>query len=104
MEYTWHISKLEVNESIYGLNNIVRKIHYTFVAKENEFSGWIRGVYICPISLNDGFINYNDLKIENIINWLEIGLDINKLKQELIEQIDNQKNLPLVTYDLPWEI
>lgn len=102
MEYTWHINELEVYPLINGLKNVVKKIHYTLVAKENEFSSWKRGVYICSLNYENNFTDYSNLTFEQICGWLENSPEINQIKLDLINDIENQKNPPLESYPLPW--
>ena len=35
----------------------------------------------------DNFIEYDDLKESDVINWLESGLDVDSMKQNLSDQL-----------------
>lgn len=102
MKYTWHINKLEVYPLFNGFKNVVKKIHYTLVAKENEFSSWKRGIFICNINSENNFTDYKDLTFEQICEWIETELDIIQIKTDLVNEIENQKNPPLEECEIPW--
>jgi hypothetical protein len=102
MIYNWHINELEVIPSINGLTNVIKKIKFTYVAKDDIHSAWIRDTYVCPSPNDNDFTTYNDLTEDQVSAWLEGGLDLSSLQSSLIEQIENQKNPPIVNLPLPW--
>ena len=102
MIYNWYINEMEVNSSLDGLTNVVKKVKFTYEAVDNEYRDWIRNTYSCPNPSETDFTAYDDLTKEQVISWLENGLNIIDLQNQLQEKINILKT-PLISLPLPFE-
>ena len=102
MIYNWYIIEMEVSPSLDGLTNVVKKINFTYEAIDGEYRTWIRDNYLCPNPSGTDFIAYDNLTKEEVVSWLENGLNIIDLQKQLQEKIDMLK-ISLITLPLPFE-
>jgi hypothetical protein len=102
MIYNWYINEMEVSPSLDGLTNVVKKINFTYEAVDGEYRTWIRDNYFCPNPSSTDFTAYDNLTKEQVIGWLESGLDLVDLQKQLQDKIDMLK-ISLVSLPLPFE-
>ena len=106
MQYTWDITHLKTT-SVSGVDGIVYQIFWTKTGTdENGNQGIWHGA--TPISsVNDfgeGFIQFEDLKEETILDWIKDQMNDTVLKS-IDHEIDMQINMSQKTYlgdTLPW--
>ena len=108
--FKWTISVLNsrIDETIEGqeLHDVVNVIHWRYkgtrivddIPYEKETYGSL-GVEADP---ND-FILYENLTEDDVIGWLEDGLDITEMQENLNKGIDLLINPVEETIPLPWE-
>ena len=108
--FKWTISVLNsrIEETIEGqeLHDVVNVIHWRYkgtrivddIPYEMETYGSL-GVEADP---ND-FILYENLTEDDVIGWLEDGLDITEMQENLNKEIDLLINPVEETLPLPWE-
>lgn len=106
IEYKWLITDLDTSPSEDGLTDVVKTVHWRYKASEmvSEKSYWgeCSGAMDCATPSETDFTAYPDLTEDQVISWLEAGLDVEALKAILDAQIENQKNPPIVNLPLPW--
>lgn len=93
--YEWIISQLEARVSEGDLSNVIHKIWWELVAKDQDddmIAASTMGVLEVSYNPDDPFIPYEDLTKEDVVGWLESGLDVQQLKSELDARINEQKN------------
>lgn len=93
--YTWKISQMEAKISDGELENVIFNIWWELVASDGE----VKPTYALAmdsllVEYNEGdpFIPYADLTKEDVIGWLEAGLDVDDIKSKLDKEIYDKKN------------
>lgn len=102
MIYNWYINEMEVSPSLDGLTDVVKKINFTYEAIDGEYRTWIRDIYLCPNPSGTDFTAYDNLTKEQVVSWLEDGLNVVDLQNQLQEKI-NVLKLSLIALPLPFE-
>jgi len=90
-----------------GLINVVKVVHWRRCAEEKIdekiYYGDIYGTMACSSPDIMAFKPYNELTFDEVCNWLESNMDVNKIDETIDQQIENQKNPPIVQLPLPWQ-
>ena len=101
-QYNWVISAMDTAPSEDGLTDVVKAVHWRYQAQDAEYFVDVYGSMACTTPSDTDFTAYPDLTEDQVISWLEAGLDAEALKAKLDAQIENQKNPPIVNLPLPW--
>jgi hypothetical protein len=105
--YNWIISQLDTAPQDGDLHDVVKTIHYRYqgteVVGDKTYTAEIYSSYGCAQPSETDFTAYPDLTQDQVISWLEDGLDVSSLKASIDTLIENQKNPPIVNLGLPWE-
>ena len=100
--YKWQINQMQTAPSENGLVDVVKTIHWNYQAMDGNYDADSYGVMECITPSATDFTAYNDLTEEQVIEWLINGLNVNDLELNLIAQIENKKNPPIIILPLPW--
>lgn len=104
--YKWIISAMDVIPKEGELLNVVSVVHWrrqgTEVINGKIYSAEIYSTYSCPSPSPTDFTAYPDLTQTEVENWLNAGLNVVSIDQNIATQIQNQINPPIVTPPLPW--
>ena len=100
--YNWIILQLDTAPQEGDLNDVVKTVHWRYVATDGDFVAEIYSAFACATPSETDFTAYPDLTEAQVISWLEAGLDVDSLKSNLDGQIENLKNPPIVHLPLPW--
>ena len=93
--YSWRINALDAKIHENDLDNVIYTIHWSFIGQDDSeepvmaSSIGTLGVQYNPES---PFISYDDLTKEDVVGWLESGLDVDSMKENLDKQIELKKN------------
>ncbi len=105
MKY-WIISAMDTIPQEGTLVDVVQTVHWRRDAQEIDgdktYYGDIYGAQSFPAPHEAAFTPYADLTFEQVCGWLESALDVAALDMALDQQIENQKNPPIVQLPLPW--
>jgi hypothetical protein len=103
-QYKWVIPKngLETAPSEDGLTHVVKTVHWIYKATDGKYFAEVFSAMACATPSETDFTAYPDLTEDQVISWLEAGLDVDALKENLDKQIEDQKNPPIVNLPLPW--
>lgn len=101
-EYKWVISSMDTAPSADGLTDVVKTVHWRYKAQDAEYFADVYGAMTCATPSETDFTAYPNLTENQVISWLEAGLDVEALKKNLDAQIENKKNPPIVNLPLPW--
>jgi hypothetical protein len=101
-QYQWVISQLDTAPSEDALTDVVKIVHWRYQATDADYSADVYGAMACATPSDTDFTAYDDLTQDQVIEWLEAGLDVDALKENLDKQIEDQKNPPIVNLPLPW--
>jgi hypothetical protein len=106
MEFKWHISQMDskIKETIDGqeLQNVVNVVHWRYDAILNDYETEIYGTLELNGANPNDFILYENLTENDVITWLEDGLDVDNLQTILINKINLLINPVEATLPLPW--
>jgi hypothetical protein len=101
--YNWVISSLEVApKEENNLVDVVKIVHYRYQATDGDYQAETYGTYSCPQPHETDFTAYPNLKEQDVIEWLEAGLDVEAMQESLATQIESLKTPPIVNKPLPW--
>ncbi len=106
VQYDWIINKLITIPSNNGLDNIVKEIDYGYTAFE-EINGkfaqaTVYDIFKCPAPSGDSFIEYQGLSESIIVSWLESSLDMDELKEKVVELLNKRKAEMASKPQMPW--
>jgi hypothetical protein len=103
LTFTWDISALETAKKEGSLTNVVKIVHWRYKATDEDgYSTETFGAQSLDTPNQDAFVSYEELTFDLVTGWLEQILDIDSLQQMLQNNIDNQKNPPIVNMGIPW--
>jgi len=101
-QYKWVIEAMDTALSEDSLTDVVKTVHWRYQATDAEYFADVNGSMPCATPSETDFTAYPDLTEDQVIEWLEAGLDVDALKENLDKQIEDQKNPPIVNLPLPW--
>jgi len=118
INYTWEILQLECSPSENELKNVIKALNWSLKAQEKKENGFyaIRyGIVGLATADPNSFADYSSLTQQTVQTWLEdalesnfpVGIDTNKsyvdkLKEDLLNEIELQRNPPVVYLNVPW--
>jgi hypothetical protein len=89
--YNWIISSLEAKIHADGLDNVIYNVHWRYIATDDSvepITAYRIGVLSVKYKTGDPFIPYADLTKDEVIEWLDAGLDVDELKILLDKDIE----------------
>ena len=93
--YSWRINALDAKIHENDLDNVIYTVHWSFIGKddsEEPVSASSIGALGVQYNPEDPFIAYDDLVKSDVVGWLEAGLDVDSMKENLDNQIELKKN------------
>jgi len=102
LETKWLISQMDTAPSEDGLNDVVKTVHWRYEGKDGEYTAEVYGAMACATPSETDFTAYEDLTYEQVCTWLEAGLNVEAMNENLATQIENLKNPPIVNLPLPF--
>jgi len=102
VEFKWVIVQLDTKPQEQGLQDVVSLIHWRRNASDGSYIAESYGTMPCETPSSTDFTAYPDLTQAQVESWLEAGLDLASIDSNLEEQIELQKNPPIVVLPLPW--
>ena len=100
--YKWTINALDAHISHEEKSDVVYTVHWGYAGTEDEHAASSIGTFSLEFD-KDNFIEYADLKESDVIGWLEAGLDVAAMKENLKDQIDLLKTPISKTYRAPFD-
>ena len=89
--YSWTINALDAKIHENDLDNVIYTVHYTFIGQddsEEPVSANSIGTLSVQYNPENPFIPYSELTKEDVVKWLEDGLDVDNMKENLDKQIE----------------
>jgi len=102
VEFKWIVVQLDTKPQENGLQDVVSLIHWRRNASDGTYIAESYGTMPCETPSSTDFTAYPDLTQAQVESWLDAGLDVFTIDNGLVNDIDNQKNPPIVTLPLPW--
>ena len=93
--HSWRINALDAKIHENDLDNVIYTVHWSFIGQddsEKPVSASSIGTLGVQYNPENPFISYDDLTKEDVVGWLEDGLDVDSMKESLDKQIELQKN------------
>jgi hypothetical protein len=102
-EITWLVGQLDcVPQTAEGADFVVT-VHWSCNGVDGDYSGSVYST--CSFSVVQGqtFTPYEDLTQDQVLGWIWTnGVDKDSAEAAVEQQIENQKNPPIVSPPLPW--
>lgn len=99
--YKWTIGELEAIPSINGLSNVIQQVNWSYEATDaNNNTATQSGTVLLDMPSEENFIPSENLKKENIIQWLESKIDLIAIKRGLDFELAAIANGPYVSITL----
>ena len=103
---TWKIEQMECYPKYNTFNDVVFTVHWRVNAQEEQCHATNYGTVNLTISDEiDSFVPYNELTQEQVIQWVKNTMGetaVANIEQNVIDQINKQKNPTVVVPTLPW--
>jgi len=93
--YNWKINALDAKIHKDDLDNVIYTVHWSFIGQddsEKPVSASSIGTLGVQYTEENPFIPYEDLTKEDVVGWLEEGLDVDSMKENLDRKIELIKN------------
>lgn len=104
----WVIAAFDCKPVIDEMVDVVSVIHWRKQATETvgdkTYTADMYGTCTVALPEPESFIAFDSLTEEVVIPWLEAVLDVAAIDSALDAQIDFQKNPPVVTKTVPWQV
>lgn len=105
--YNWVIEQMQEVPQQGSLTDVVINISWrrfgTTVVDGKEYTAGTFGFFVCTEPSGEDFTPYADLTKDQVVGWLEAGLDMEAIDRNLTAQLNDQINPPVVILPLPWE-
>jgi hypothetical protein len=104
--YSWSIPQMEEKPQEGDLLDVVIKVYFvrsaTLDFEGKSYYSRYYNSYNCPSPSPTDYTAYPDLTENQVIGWLESGLDVSVIDAQLDAQIEEQINPPVIALPLPW--
>ena len=104
-EYKWTINNIKCYSNYNGLNNIVKNVTWTFTCTDTDTNTTAsvssHSEFSSPETEN--FIQYSDLTVNNIIDWIKTQFNVDNLKTELQNELSKRALPEEVPTNLPFQ-
>ena len=101
----WNITQMDCYPEVDGEKDVVFTIHYDCTQTEGEYSGRVYGTVGVTLEAGSPFTPYADLTKDQVIGWVKDALGAETVaatEANVAQQIEDQKNPPVVSPPLPW--
>ena len=99
----WTISQLDCKVSEGDLSDVCIVAHWQCSDTVDGISGSVYATCSLPSPDPESFTPYADLTQEQVLEWIWAnGVDKDATEAAVLQQIENQKNPPVVAPPLPW--
>lgn len=101
--YEWIISKLEVVSQVGNITNYVVRCHWRYRATQDLITKDTYGLQSFEVNENpEDYVPYEELTKEMVEGWLEASNDVERMRESLDAQIEEELNPPIVSMPIPW--
>ena len=100
---TWNVVQLDCYPDVDGEQDVVFTVHWTLSGSDGDYTGSAYGTVGVTLDAEAPFTPYNELTEEQVLGWVWAnGVDKDASEANVAQQIENQKNPPVVSPPLPW--
>jgi hypothetical protein len=103
--FVWNIRRMDVMPSFNGMTNVVKCIHWTYVVTATVEDVVYSAYYTDIANLlppESQFTQYEKLTKEMVVEWLDNIVDLPKIKNIVIANLQNNFAPPIVSLPLPF--
>lgn len=99
----WKIETLWVKPVEGSLTDVVVTAAWRCSATDGQYSGSVYATVSFSPPDPATFIDFSKLTQEEVLNWVWTnGVDKNAAEEAVVQQIEQQRNPPIITPPLPW--
>jgi hypothetical protein len=99
----WNIVALDTIPSLDGLTNVISVIHCEKLAvSDDNFNARWYGTVSVAAPHPASFTPYEEVTEQMVIDWVSESPSTAGVDDNLVAQIDNQRNPPIINLGLPW--
>ena len=109
-QFNWIVSQLECAPTENDISNVIKTIHWRYQAQDGNLFTDTYGCVGLGTADPNNFIEYSNITKDTVISWLESSLnaveeneELSTLQKSLIQNIESQRNPPIVNLGLPWD-
>jgi hypothetical protein len=100
---TWLIEQMWVKPQEDGQTDVVVTAAWRCNGTDGTYNGTVYGTASFTLEQGGSFTPYADLTENQVLGWCYAnGVDQIAVETNVITQIDNQENPPIITPPLPW--
>ena len=100
---TWDVVQMDCYPEVDGEQDVVFTVHWRLNGVDGEYAGSVYGTVGVTLDAEAPFTPYNELTEEQVLGWVWAnGVDKDASEANVAQQIENQKNPPVVSPPLPW--
>ena len=102
IEITWTVTAMDCYPHADGQADVVFTVHWTCAGTDGTYNASVYSTTSVPAP-GTSFTPYEDLTQDEVISWVWAnGVDKFSTEAAVVQQIDNQRNPPVITPPLPW--
>jgi hypothetical protein len=91
--YNWRINALDAKIHEGDNDNVIYTVHWSYIAQDESGDHTASSIGTLGVTYDpDNFIPYADLEKDDVVAWLEAGLDVEAMQESLDNQIELQIN------------
>ena len=91
--YNWKINALDAKIQEGDNSDVIYTVHWSYIASDESGEHTASSIGTMGVEYDpDNFIPYADLTKDDVVSWLEAGLDVESMKENLDNQIELQIN------------
>lgn len=102
---TWNVVQMDCYPDVDGEQDVVFTVHWTLSGSDGDYTGSVYGSVGVTLDAGAPFTPYADLTLDQVIGWVQDALgeeQVAAYEASVAQQIENQKNPPVVSPPLPW--
>lgn len=102
----WTITTLDCKPDVEGKTDYVVTVHWDCTATDGTYNGRVYSTTSFEVDADKpDYVPYADLTEAEVIQWVQASLGAETVvatEANVLQQIENQKNPPIVQPPLPW--
>jgi hypothetical protein len=102
---TWTITAMDCYPQEGGNTDVVFTVHWTCASTDGTYNASVYSTCAVPAPTGSAFTPYSSLTQDQVLGWIWAnGVDRFTTEAAVVQQIDNQRNPPVITPPLPWSV
>jgi hypothetical protein len=101
--FTWTVSKLDCYPQYDNQTDVVFTVHWTCSGTDGTYNGSVYSTCSVTYVAGTPYTPYDQLTQNQVLGWIwSSGVDKASAEAAVQSQIDNAKNPPVISPQLPW--